>query len=219
MKIFLDTANLEQIKYWAATGLLDGVTTNPTHLSKESGDIVDLLKKICNTVPNGDISIEVTETQPEKVYEQAKTIAAIAENVTVKIPCHKDYYDVIKTLTDEKISINVTLVFTLIQGLLMCKMGVKYISPFIGRWDDIDVNGIEIVEKMRFMIDEYEYETQIIAASIRNVKHFHEVLMAGADVATIPVAVLEKAVKHPLTDIGIKNFMEDWKKLEIKQFP
>jgi len=220
MKIFLDTANLKSIKYWASTGLIDGVTTNPTHLSKESGDIKKLVKEICNAVPNGDISVEITETKPDKVYGQAREIATIAKNVIVKIPCHKDYYEVIKTLTDEGISINATLVFTLIQGLFMCKLGVKYISPFVGRWDDIDVNGIEIVEKMRYMIDEYDFEkTKIIAASIRNVKHFHEGIMAGADVVTIPTSVLEKAVSHPLTDIGMKKFLDDWKKLGIKQFP
>jgi len=220
MKIFLDTANLQSIKQWALTGLIDGVTTNPTHLSKESGDIKKLLKEICDTLPYGDISIEVTETNPQKVYAQAKQIAAIAKNVTVKIPCHKNYYDIIKKLVDEGISINVTLVFTVIQGLLMCKLGVKYISPFIGRLDDIEVNGIDIVEKMKFMIEEYNFEkTEIIAASIRHVKHFHDAIMAGADVATIPINVLEKAVTHPLTDRGIKKFIDDWKKLGIKQFP
>jgi len=220
MKIFLDTANLQSIKHWALTGLIDGVTTNPTHLSKESGDIKKLLKEICETVANGDVSIEVTETDPQKVYAQAKQIAAIAKNVTVKIPCHKDYYDIIKKLVDEGISINVTLVFTVIQSLLMCKLGVKYISPFIGRWDDIEVNGIDILEKMKFMIEEYDFEkTKIIAASIRHVKHFHDAIMAGADVATVPINVLEKAVTHPLTDRGMKKFLDDWQKLEIKQFP
>lgn len=220
MKIFLDTANLESIKYWYETGLINGVTTNPTHLSKEGGDIKKLIKEICSVVSDGDISVEVTETDPKKVYDQAKEIAAIAQNVVVKIPCHKDYYSVIKKLTQQEVQINVTLVFTLLQSLFMCKMGVKYISPFIGRWDDIDVDGIEMIDELRVMLDEYAFiRTQIIAASIRHLRHFHDALMIGTDVATVPVAVLEKAVKHPLTDQGIKKFMDDWKKLGIKQFP
>jgi len=219
MKLFLDTAHLESIKYWAATGLINGVTTNPTHLSKEGGDIKKLLKEICSIMSGGDVSIEVTKTKAEEIYKQAKNIAAIANNVTVKIPCHRDYYEIIKKLTNEGIKINVTLVFTLIQALLMCKLGVKYISPFIGRLDDIDVNGLELVEDLRVMIDEYNFtKTEIIAASIRHVRHFHHVILSGADIATVPASVLEKAVKHPLTDQGIEKFLADWKKLGIKDF-
>jgi len=220
VKIFLDTANIESIKQWNNTGILDGVTTNPTLLKKEGGDAKKIIQEICTIMSHGDVSVEVTETEKDKVYKQAKEIASIASNVIVKIPCHKDYYAVIKKLTQEGVQINVTLVFTLLQSLFMCKLGVKYISPFIGRLDDIDSPGVELIDTLRIMVDEYKLtDTKILAASIRNVKHFHEVIMAGADVATVPVAVLEKAAQHPLTNIGIQKFMEDWKKLGIKQFP
>ena len=220
VKIFLDTANIESIKQWNNTGILDGVTTNPTLLKKEGGDAKKIIQEICTIMSHGDVSVEVTETEKDKVYKQAKEIASIASNVIVKIPCHKDYYAVIKKLTQEGVQINVTLVFTLLQSLFMCKLGVKYISPFIGRLDDIDSPGVELIDTLRIMVDEYKLtDTKILAASIRNVKHFHEVVMAGADVATVPVAVLEKAAQHPLTNIGIQKFMEDWKKLGIKQFP
>jgi len=220
MKIFLDTANLDNIKYWDKKGIIDGITTNPTLLSKEGGNINKLLKEICSIVSYGDVSIETTETDPEKVYTQAKEIANMANNVIVKIPCHKNYYAIIKKLIKEDIKINVTLVFTLIQGLMMCKLGVQYISPFIGRWDDIDVNGIKTIQELRIMIDEYNFKnTQIIAASIRHLRHFHDAILLGADVATVPTSVIEKATNHPLTDQGIEKFLYDWKKLGIKQFP
>jgi len=220
VKLFLDTANLKEIKKWNETGLIDGVTTNPTHLSKEKGDPKKLITEICSVMSNGNVSIEVTETKPDKVYKQAKEIAEIAKNVTVKIPCHRDFYEVIKKLSEEDIDINVTLVFTLLQGLMMCKLGVKYISPFVGRWNDIDVDGIDVLEQLRYMVDEYAFiKTQIIAASIRSVKNFHDSIMAGADIVTLPVTVLEKATKHVLTDQGIEKFLVDWKKLGVKQFP
>jgi len=220
MKIFLDTANIELIKYWNSAGIIDGITTNPTHLSKETGNIKTLLKEICTVMSNKDVSIEVTETEPEKVYRQAKEIAAIADNVVVKIPCHQDYYKIIKKLVNEKVQLNITLLFSLIQGLFMCKLGVKYISPFVGRLDDIDTDGMELIDDLKIMVDEYQFEkTEILAASIRNLRHFHNAVLIGADVITVPANVLEKAVKHPLTDKGIKKFTDDWKKLGIKQFP
>lgn len=220
MKIFLDTADLTSIKKWAATGVIDGVTTNPTLLSKQGGDAKKLIGEICTVMVGKDVSVEVTETKPEAVYAQAKKIAAIADNVVVKIPCHKDYFVIIKRLVDEGVALNVTLVFTLLQSLFMCKLGVKYISPFVGRWDDIDVDGMEVVAEIRDMIDDYEYhKTQLLAASIRSVRNFHDAIRAGADVATIPVAVLQKSFEHPLTDRGMEKFMADWSKLGIKQFP
>jgi len=229
MKIFLDTANIEQIKYWNNTGIIDGVTTNPTHLSilrpleaqdEQDQNIKKLLQEICTIMSHGDVSIEVTETEPEKVYIQAKEIAAMADNVVVKIPCHQEYYQIIKKLVDENIKLNITLLFSLIQGLIMCKLGVKYISPFVGRLDDIDTDGIELIDDLRIMVDEYQFKkTQILAASIRNVRHFHNAILIGTDAITVPATVLEKAVKHPLTDKGMKKFIDDWKKLGIKQFP
>jgi len=219
MKIFLDTANLDDIKKWLQAGIVDGVTSNPTHLSQEGGDPTKQVLEICKMMPGKDISVEVTEKKPSDVYKQAKEIASLAENVVVKIPCHVSYYPVIRKLVQENINLNITLVFTLIQGMMMCKLGVRYISPFIGRWDDIDVDGIQLLDEMRFMVDQYQYSTQILAASLRNPRHVHDAILAGADVATIPVQVLEKITRHPLTDQGIIKFDADWQKLGIKQFP
>ncbi len=146
MKLFLDTAHLKDIATWHELGIIDGVTTNPTLLSKESGDIKKLIKDICALMKGYDISVEVTETEPNAVYKQAKEIASLADNVVVKIPCQRNFYAVINKLTQEDIAINVTLVFTLIQGMVMAKLGVRYISPFIGRWNDIDVDGRVILE-------------------------------------------------------------------------
>ena len=219
MKLFLDTADSAQIKQWKDTGIVDGITTNPTHLSKAGDDPKRRILEICALLPNGDISVEVTEHDPEMVYKQAREIAALSDTITVKIPCHIQYYSVIKKLVDQGIRINITLVFTLIQGLMMCKLGVRYISPFVGRWDDTDVEGTTLLEELRYMIDTYGYETQILAASLRTVRHLHYAIIAGSDVATVPVSLLKKSVDHILTDKGMELFDADWKKLGIKQFP
>lgn len=219
MKIFLDTAHLQTIKKYKDMGIIDGVTTNPTHLSKEGGDPKKLIENLCALFPEGDISVEVTQKKPEDVYKQAHAIADIAQNVTVKVPCHQDYYSIIKRLVDDGVRINVTLLFTLIQGLYMCKLGVRYISPFIGRLEDNDIPGIELIIQLREMVDIYGYDTQILAASIRSVEHMHDCILAGADVATVPESVLEKTLSHPLTDKGIALFDADWAKLGVKQFP
>ncbi len=142
MKIFLDTAHVQSIKKLAQTGVIDGVTTNPSHLSKEGGDPVKVVNEICALLPEGEISVEVTEKKPEDVYKQAKKIASLADNVLVKVPCHLVYYPVIKRLVEEDVKLNITLVFSVVQGLMMGKLGVHYISPFIGRWDDIDVDAV-----------------------------------------------------------------------------
>lgn len=217
MKIFLDTADVEKIKQYSF--LIDGVTTNPTHLSKQGGNPVEVVKTICSLLPGKDVSVEITEKKPFDVYKQAKEIAKLSKNVVVKIPCHADYYSTIEKLVQEGTQINVTLVFTLVQSLYMCKLGVKYISPFIGRWDDIDVRGADLLPEIRYMVDEYAYKTQILAASLRNVRHIHDAILAGADAATIPVDVFATSMKHILTDQGIEKFDDDWKKLGIKQFP
>jgi transaldolase len=219
MKVFLDTAHLLSIKKWAATGLIDGVTTNPSHLSKEGGDLKKLIKEICAVLPEGDISVEVTQKNPDDVYKQAKEIAALAENIVVKIPCHADYFEVIHRLVEEGVPVNITLVFTLIQGMLMSKLGVRYISPFVGRWDDIDVDGIALISQLREMVDDYDYSTEVLAASIRSVRHFHDSIESGANAITLPIDVFEKSIVHPLTDKGIALFDADWQKLGIKQFP
>ncbi len=219
MKIFLDTANRESIQKWAHTGLIDGVTTNPTHLSKEGSHPKEHILSICEILPAGVISVEIVETEPEKVYIQARAIAQLAHNIAVKIPCHAIYYPIIKRLVDEKIILNITLVFSLTQGLMMAKLGVHYISPFIGRLDDNGGNGIELVQNLRAMLDHYQFNTQLLAASIRDTTHLEKVILAGADIATIPVAVFEKSLEHPLTDKGMEQFLQDWKKLKITQFP
>lgn len=219
MKIFLDTADRKAIETWAKTGIVDGVTTNPTHLSKEGGNPTQVVKDICQILPDKDISVEITETDPKAVYEQAHKIAKIAPNVVVKIPCHANYYAIINQLVKEEIKINITLVFTLIQSLFMAKLGVRYISPFVGRWDDIDVEGSDLLIEVRHMLDQYQYDTQLLAASLRGVRHLHMAILSGADVATLPIDVLKKAIDHPLTDRGMEKFLADWKKLDIKKFP
>jgi len=167
----------------------------------------------------GIISVEITETNPEDVYIQARKIAALSDNVAVKIPCHAAYYPIIKKLVQEGISLNITLVFSLTQGLMMAKLGVDYISPFIGRLDDIGADGIELIRTLRHMLDWYGFETELLAASIRDTDHFEQALMAGADIATLPPTVLEQSITHQLTDKGMAQFLADWKKLNITQFP
>jgi len=239
MKIFLDTAHISAIEKWAATGIVDGVTTNPSHLSKEgqnpagikladielvgqhtiAADPAAIIKKICSVLPNGEISVQVTESDPEKVYHQAKQLAALAHHIVVKIPCHQDYYAVIHKLVNEGVPLNITLVFSVLQGLMMCKLGVRYISPFIGRLDDVGIDGIAALAEFRTMVDQYCFETQILAASLRTVEHLHAAMLIGVDSATITPELLEKAVVHPLTDAGMKKFAQDWEKLGVRKFP
>jgi transaldolase len=219
MKLFLDTAHLADIEKGRATGLINGVTTNPTYLSKEGGDLKQLLVAICRVMAPYDVSIEVTEKEPDTVYQQAKKIADIGPNVVIKIPCAKEYIPVIRKLVSEGVALNITLLFSLVQGLLMAKLGVKYISPFVGRLDDIDSDGIQLIADLRHMIDTYEYKTQILAASLRTVTHVHQVILEGADVATMPINLFELLIEHPLTFKGMIKFDEDWRKLGIAQFP
>lgn len=219
MKIFLDTANLDAVKTWAESGLIDGVTTNPSHLSKEGKDPKKQILALCKALPDGEISVEVTEKEPQEVYAQAKKIAALAENIVVKIPCHAPYVGIIHKLVQEEVSINSTLVFTVPQALMMCKLGVDFLSPFVGRWDDISVDGSAILGQMQDMVETYLFETQVIAASIRTVAHMQAAINAGVDVVTVPVSVLEASLHHVLTDQGIAKFDADWQKLGIKQFP
>lgn len=219
MKIFLDTANVPSIKKWAETGLIDGITTNPSNLSKEGNDPRKTIMEICALLAQGEISVEVTQTTPADVYKQAKAIAALNKNIIVKIPCHSDYYPVIKRLSDEGIPLNITLVFTVIQALMMAKLDVRYVSPFVGRWDDLDVEGLDLLEEIRATLDEYEYETAVLAASLRHIRHVHQAIIFGVDAITVPVAVFEQMVVHPLTEQGIAKFSTDWQKLGITQFP
>jgi len=220
MKLFLDTANLEFIKKWAETGFVDGITTNPTHLSSEGADPTKQIKEICAVMkPYGDVSVEVTEQEPEVVYKQAHKIAKLAPNIVVKVPCAKEYYLIIKRLGADGLKINATLVFSLEQSLLMAKLGVYYISPFIGRLDDIGADGLGLIEEIRSMLNLYDYESQLLAASVRTVSHLHAIMLSGADIVTVPVVVFEKMMYHPLTDKGIVKFNVDWQKLGVKKFP
>jgi len=220
MKLFLDTANLEFIKKWVSTGLINGITTNPTHLAKEGGDPTQQVKEICAIMNSyGDVSVEVTDSEPKAVYKQAYEIAKLASNIVVKIPCACQYCDVMKRLVENDVKINATLVFSLEQSLLMAKLGVQYISPFVGRLDDIGADGLQLVEEIRTMLNLYDYESQLLAASLRGVNQVHNVMLAGADIATVPTGVFEKMMEHPLTEIGMKKFNDDWRKLGIKKFP
>jgi transaldolase len=212
MKIFLDTANRELIKKWIPTGLIDGVTTNPSHMSKEGSDTKAVLRDICDMV-QGPVSIEVIEKKPEAVYEQAKEIAKFAPNVVVKIPCLPEYMPIIHRLVQEGVKLNITLVFSEIQALLVAKLGVTYISPFVGRLDDIGLEGSNLIDELVIIKQNYNFSSQILAASIRTVYHWHRAAVAGADVVTLPPAVLEQGMKHPLTDRGVELFDNDWKKL------
>lgn len=219
MKFFLDTANSQTVATWAATGLIDGITTNPTHLSKEGPNPRTKILELCSILPKGDISVEVTESEPEAIYAQAKKIAALSPQITVKIPCHTPYFPVIKKLVSENVPLNITLVFSVAQGLAMAKLGVKYISPFVGRLDDIKQNGMQLVIDLVNATEHYQFSTQVLAASLRTAEQVQQALIAGAHVLTMPPAVLEAALHHPLTDKGMALFNADWQKLGIKQFP
>ena len=219
MKIFLDTANVPKIKEWAKTGVIDGVTTNPSHLAKEGGDPTKMVKEICNILKDGEISVEVTKDEPKEVLEQARAIADLGPNILVKVPCHKKYYEIINQLVQDNIKLNITLVFTPLQALMMAKLGVTYVSPFVGRWDDIDAPGIDILEEIKHVMELYDFDTQVLAASIRSVRNFHDAVLIGCDAVTLPVDVFEKSIDHPLTDRGIEKFNADWKKLDITKFP
>lgn len=216
MKLFLDTANLESIKHWSTTNLIDGVTTNPTLLSKEKPkDPLALVKDICAAVgEDREVSVEVTEVEPNKVYEQAKKLADLAKNTIIKIPCHKDYVGIIDKLVLDEIPLNITLIFNPAQALMMAKLGVVYVSPFVGRIDDIGYNGIEVISAIKEIFSTHDFDTQILAASIRSVRHVQDAALVGADVATVPAEILEKCFEHPLTEKGITQFMRDWQTLQ-----
>lgn len=219
MKIFLDTADIESIRKHIVTGLIDGITTNPSNLSVAKGNPKEIILEICKLLPQGHISVEVTENDPEKAFEQAKVISKLSSNIWVKIPCHARYYPIIKKLVEQEVKLNITLVFTVLQALMMCKLGVYYISPFIGRLEELDVDGMQYIPEIRHMIDFYGYETKILAASIRSVQHMHDALMAGVDAITIAPEIFEKAITHQLTDQGMEKFSKDWAKLGVRQFP
>ena len=213
MKLFIDTANLEEIRKANSYGILDGVTTNPTLLSREKNEPISQLEKICKVV-DGPVSAEVLSLDANGMIREAKERAKIASNIVIKIPCTVDGLKAAKKLKSLNIETNLTLCFSPSQALLVAKAGATYVSPFVGRLDDISTEGMDLVGDIRLIYDNYGISTQIIVASIRHPLHFVESARIGADIATVPFAVIEKLMKHPLTDIGIERFMNDWKKLK-----
>lgn len=213
MKIFLDTANLDQIKEAASWGILDGVTTNPTLISKENMKFEELVRKICKIVP-GPVSVESVSTKAKDIVEEARGLAKLADNIAVKIPIGIEGLKATKILSGEGIKVNTTLVFSSNQALLAAKAGTAFVSPFIGRLDDISHEGMALIDEIVAIYNNYGFETEIIVASIRHPLHVVEAALTGADIATIPFPVLEKMVKHPLTDIGIERFLKDWSKVK-----
>ncbi|MCA9767021.1 MAG: fructose-6-phosphate aldolase [Carnobacterium sp.] len=213
MKFFLDTANIEEIKRINELGLVDGVTTNPTLISKEGRPFEEVIKEICSIV-KGPVSAEVIGLNAEEMIKEAREIATWAKNVVVKIPMTEEGLKAVNILSNEGIKTNVTLIFTISQGLMATKAGASFISPFLGRLDDIGSNGVELVRNLRTVLDNYGYETEIIAASVRNIGHLESVAEVGSHIATVPGSLFPKLWSHPLTDSGIEDFLEDWKKYE-----
>ena len=213
MKFFLDTGNVEELRAAAATGILDGVTTNPSLVAKEGRNFKDLLLEICNIV-DGPVSAEVTTMETEGMYKQAMELREIHRNIVVKLPLTKEGITVCSRVTPQGVRVNVTLCFSASQALLAAKAGATYISPFVGRLDDISHVGMDLIRQMRQIYDNYSYATQILTASIRHPVHVVEAALAGSDVGTMPYKVFEALFKHPLTDIGNEKFLADWKKLK-----
>ncbi len=216
MKFFIDTADLDEIREANAMGVLDGVTTNPTHVSKEEGTFEDIILKICEVV-DGPVSAEVVATEWQVMVQEAQHIASIHENVVVKIPITPDGLKAIKACSDEEIRTNVTLCFSPNQALLAAKAGASYISPFLGRLDDIGHVGMDLVQTIRQIYDNYGFQTEILAASLRSPLHVVDAALAGADVSTLPPDVLKKLLVHPLTDAGLERFLSDWNAWKEKQ--
>jgi len=216
MKIFIDTANVQEIREANSMGLIDGVTTNPSLVAKEKRDFKDLIKEICSIV-NGPISAEVISLDYEGMMREARELAKIHENIVVKVPLTKEGLQATRSLKKEGIKTNVTLCFSPNQALLAAKAGAYFISPFVGRIDDISNYGMELINQIVTIYRNYGFETQILVASIRNPMHVVEAALMGADAATIPYGVLMQLIKHPLTDIGIERFLSDWKKLQEKK--
>jgi transaldolase len=210
MKFFVDTAEVKDIQELYETGLLDGVTTNPSLIAKSGRDFKEVVKEICGIVP-GPVSAEVASTELKGMIAEGERLARIADNVVVKIPMTWDGLKACKHFTDNGIKTNVTLCFSANQALLAAKVGATYISPFIGRLDDINLPGMDLIADIRTIYDNYAYATEILAASIRGMNHVSEAAIAGADVATIPPDVIRKLVNHPLTDKGLDAFVKDWK--------
>lgn len=215
MKFFIDTANVQEIREAAALGILDGVTTNPSLVSKEGRDFAQVLKEIVSLV-NGPISAEVTALDKEGMLRQGREFAKVHPNVVIKVPLTKEGLQACKVLRAEGTNVNVTLCFTPSQALLAAKCEATYVSPFIGRLDDVSYEGMELIRQIRAIYDNYGFETQILTASIRHPMHVVEAALAGSDAATMPYKVMLQLYESPLTDIGLKKFLADWEKLAAK---
>ncbi|MBG9985019.1 fructose-6-phosphate aldolase [Aerococcaceae bacterium DSM 111022] len=213
MKFFLDTANIDEIKRINDLGLVDGITTNPSLIAKEGKDFETVIKEIAAEV-DGPVSAEVIALDYDGMVKEAREVAQWAENVVVKIPMTEDGLKAVNTLSKEGIKTNVTLIFSVAQGLLAAKAGATYISPFIGRIDDMGNDGMELIEDLRTVLDIYDLEAEIIAASIRHIGHFNASAVAGAHIGTIPGTLFPKLWSHPLTDKGIAGFLADWEKFQ-----
>ncbi|XYK82729.1 MAG: fructose-6-phosphate aldolase [Labrenzia sp.] len=211
MKFFVDTADTAEIQELEATGLLDGVTTNPSLIAKSGKDFKDVIAEICK-ITNGDVSAEVAATDFDTMIKEAHVLRAIADNVVIKLPLTFDGLKACKQLTSEGTKTNVTLCFSANQALLAAKAGATYISPFIGRLDDINLDGMELIREIRVIYDNYGFDTEILAASIRTPNHVKDSAIIGADVVTVPPATLKSLIKHPLTDKGLDAFLSDWAK-------
>ena len=211
MKFFVDTADIKEIRELAATGMIDGVTTNPSLVAKSGRQFKDAIAEICSVVP-GPVSAEVTASDYDGMMQQAAVLSAIAKNVTIKVPLTWDGLRACKALSDKGTQVNVTLCFTSNQALLAAKAGATFISPFLGRLDDIGHDGMELVQDIRTVYDNYEFKTEILAASMRTPLHVRQASLIGADVATMPPALIRSLTKHPLTDAGLETFLADWKK-------
>ncbi|HEX9311735.1 MAG TPA: fructose-6-phosphate aldolase [Actinomycetota bacterium] len=213
MKLFLDTANLDEIRAIKKWGVLSGTTTNPSLLAREHADWELQMKEICSEVP-GDVSLETTESNADDIYEQGLKLASIAPNVVVKVVMTPAGLEAGKRLVDNEIPINVTLTFSPAQAILAAEVGARYVSPFLGRLDDVGSDGLRVLAEICEIYDVQGYETQVLAASLRHPMHVVEAARMGADVATMPFDVFGKLIKHPLTDLGLEKFDEDWKKLQ-----
>jgi transaldolase len=211
MKFFIDTGNPEEVRSAAALGVLDGVTTNPSLLAKQGGDPTEVVKQICGLV-DGPVSYEVVSTTTKDILAEARKLAALHPNIVVKVPCIKDGIVAVRTLANEGIRTNVTLVFGAPQAIIAAKAGATYVSPFIGRLDDISHVGMELIRDLVTIFDNYDFETEILVASVRNPLHVVDAARAGADICTMPYSVIEQLLKHPLTDSGLQKFLADYEK-------
>jgi transaldolase len=216
MKFFIDTANADEIKKAWELGVIDGVTTNPSLMAKEGKDPIELLKTICNIV-NGPVNAEVVGLTADVMIKEARALAKIHKNIVIKIPMIEEGLKAVKKLSAQGVKTNVTLIFSATQALLAAKAGASYVSPFVGRLDDITHDGMELVSQMIDIYDNYFFETEIIVASVRNPLHVLDAARMGADIATIPFSVIQQLAKHPLTDIGLAKFLKDWEKVPQKK--